>query len=198
MPYPDTDVKVVDTQIGEIEVPTGKEGELLVRGPQIMRGYWKSAEETARVLINGWLHTGDIVKVDEAGWLYVVGRKRDRILARGHTVWPTEVEEVLLSSPGVEAAVAVGTPDPLRCNTDIQALVVLKKGVNPEGVQDRLVALCQNKLQPYQVPGRIDIVDSLPLTSMGKVDRIAVEWDIERRLQKVMDDYAREHKAQKT
>ncbi len=196
--YPDTEVRVVDTQVGEIEVATGMVGELLVRGPQIMKGYWKSSEETARVLIDGWLHTGDVVRVDEAGWLYVVGRVRDRIVAAGHTVWPVEVEEVLLSSPEVEAAVAVGAPDPLRCNTDIQALVVLKKGANAEGIQVRLVELCRGRLQPYQVPGRIDIVESLPLTNMGKVDRVAVEAEIERRLQKAIDDYAREHSAQKS
>jgi long-chain acyl-CoA synthetase len=198
MAYPDTEVRVVDTQVGEIEVAPGKEGELLIRGPQIMKGYWKSPEETAGVLVNGWLHTGDVVRVDDAGWLYVVGRVRDRIVAAGHTVWPVEVEEVLLSNPDVEAAVAVGTPDPLRCNTDIQALVVLKKGVNQEGVLARLVELCRAKLQPYQVPGRIDIVESLPLTAMGKVDRVAVEAKMERRLQKAMDDYAREHSAQKS
>ena len=198
MAYPDTEVRVVDTQVGEIEVAPGKEGELLVRGPQIMKGYWKSPEETSRVLVNGWLHTGDVVRVDDAGWLYVVGRVMDGIVAAGHTVWPVEVEEVLLSSPDVKAAVAVGAPDPLRCNTDIQALVVLKKEVNPEGVQARLVELCRAKLHPYQVPGRIDIVESLPLTGMGKIDRVAVEAEMERRLQKAMDDYAREHSAQKS
>jgi long-chain acyl-CoA synthetase len=198
MAYPDTEVKVVDTQVGEVEVPVGKEGELLVRGPQIMKGYWKAPEETARVLVDGWLHTGDVARVDEAGWLYIVGRKRDRIVAAGHTVWPTEVEDVLLSSPEVEVAVAVGAPDPLRCNTDIQALVVLKKSANPEGVEARLIELCRSKLQPHQVPGRIDVVESLPLTNMGKVDRVAVEAEIERRVQKAMDDYAREHAAQKS
>jgi long-chain acyl-CoA synthetase len=198
MAYPDTEVRVVDTHVGEIEVVPGKEGELLVRGPQIMKGYWRSPEETARVLVDGWLHTGDVVHVDEVGWLYIVGRVRDRIVAAGHTVWPVEVEDVLLSNPDVEAAVAVGAPDPLRCNTDIQALVVLKKGLDPEGVKARLVELCRARLQPYQVPGRIDIVDSLPLTGMGKVDRVAVEAEIEHRLQRAMDDYAREHSAQKS
>ena len=198
MAYPDTEVKVVDTQVSEVEVPVGKEGELLVRGPQIMKGYWKAPEETARVLVDGWLHTGDVARVDEAGWLYIVGRKRDRIVAAGHTVWPTEVEDILLSSPEVEVAVAVGAPDPLRCNTDIQALVVLKKSANPEGVEARLIELCRSKLQPHQVPGRIDVVESLPLTNMGKVDRVAVEAEIERRVQKAMDDYAREHAAQKS
>lgn len=198
MAYPDTEVRVVDAQVGEVEVPVGKEGELLVRGPQIMKGYWKAPEETARVLVDGWLHTGDVARVDEAGWLYVVGRKRDRIVAAGHTVWPTEVEDVLLSSPDVEAAVAIGAPDPLRCNTDIQALVVLKKGADPEGIEAKLVELCRSKLQLYQVPGRIDVVPSLPLTNMGKVDRVAVEAEMERRVQKAMDDYAREHGAQKS
>lgn len=198
MAYPDTEIRVVDTQIGEVEVPTGKEGELLVRGPQIMKGYWKAPEETARVLADGWLHTGDVVRVDEAGWLYIVGRKRDRIVAGGHTVWPTEVEEVLLGSPDVEAAVAVGAPDPLRCNTDIHALVVLRKGAQREGVEARLIQLCREKLEPYQVPGRIDVVPSLPMTGMGKVDRVAVEQEIERRVQKAMDEYARGHAAQKS
>ncbi len=196
--YPDTETRVVDTQVSDVEVPPGEEGELLVRGPQIMKGYWGAPEETARALADGWLHTGDVVRVDEEGWLYVVGRKRDRIVANGHTVWPTEVEDVLLSSPEVEMAVAVGAPDPLRCNTDIQALVVLRKGADPAGVEARLVELCRERLQPYQVPGRIDVVQSLPLTSMGKVDRLAVEAEMERRVQRAMDDYASEHGAQKT
>ena len=190
MAYPDTEIRVVDTQISEVEVPVGKEGELLVRGPQIMKGYWKAPEETAKVLARGWLHTGDVVRVDEAGWLYVVGRKRDRIVAGGHIVWPTEVEEVLLGSPEVEAAVAVGAPDPLRCNTDIQALVVLRRGSQKVGVEAKLIQLCREKLEPYEVPGRIEIVSSLPMTGMGKVDRVAVEAEIERRVQKSMEDYA--------
>ncbi len=198
MAYPDTETRVVDLQIGEVDVPPGKEGELLVRGPQIMKGYWKAPEETAKALEGGWLHTGDIVRIDPDGWLYVVGRKRDRIVAAGHTVWPIEVEEVLLGSPEVAMAVAVGAPDPLRCNTDIQALVVLKEGVNPVGAEARLVELARSRLQPYQVPGRVDVVPSLPLTNMGKVDRLAVEAEIERRVQKAMDDYARGHAAEKS
>ena len=198
MAYPDTEIKVVDTQISDVEVPAGKEGELLVRGPQIMKGYWKAPGETSHVLAGGWLHTGDVVRVDEAGWLYVIGRKRDRIVAGGHTVWPTEVEEVLLSSPEVEAAVAVGAPDPLRCNTNIQALVVLRRGAQSKGVEARLIQLCREKLEPYEVPERIDLVPNLPMTGMGKVDRVAVEAEIERRVRKAMDEYAREYGAQKS
>ena len=193
--YPDTEVKVVDLQVGEVEMPRGKEGELLIRGPQIMRGYWKSPMETMLVLKDGWLYTGDIVRVDESGWLYVVGRKKDRILASGHTVWPAEVEEVLLASPDVAMAVAIGAPDPLRCNTDIQALVVLKKSVDPKGAEARIMELCRSRLQPYQVPERIEIASNLPLNQMGKVDRLAVEVEMERRVQKAMNDYTREHSA---
>jgi long-chain acyl-CoA synthetase len=198
MAYPDTEVKVVDLQVSDVEVPPGKEGELLVRGPQIMKGYWRAPEETAHALEGGWLHTGDVARVDEDGWLYVVGRKADRIVAAGHTVWPTMVEEALLTSTDVELAVAVGAPDPLRCNTDIQALVVLKKDAVREGAEARLIELCRAKLQPYEVPGRIDVVESLPMTNMGKVDRVAVEAEIKRRVQRAMDDYAREHAPQKS
>jgi long-chain acyl-CoA synthetase len=144
------------------------------------------------------LHTGDVARVDEEGWLYVVGRKADQIVAAGHTVWPMMVEEALLTSPDVEVAVAIGAPDPLRCNTDIQALIVLKGGAQREGVEARLIELCRARLQPYEVPGRIDVVDSLPMTNMGKVDRVAVAAEIERRVQRVTDDYAREHGAQES
>lgn len=193
MAYPDTETKVVDTQVSEVEVPPGGVGELFIRGPQIMKGYWKAPEETARVLVDGWLHTGDVVRIDETGWLYIVGRKRDRIVAAGHTVWPIDVEAVLTSSPEVKTAIAVGTPDPLRCDTDIHALVVLEKGYDKKGIEVRLLQLCRERLQPHQIPGRIEVVDSLPLTDMGEIDRMAVEAEIERRLKKAMDDYAREN-----
>ena len=179
--FPDTEVKIVDLQIGEVEMPPGERGELLVRGPQVMKGYWRAPEETSRVLVDGWLHTGDICRVDEGGYLYVIGRKRDRIIAEGHTVWPTEVEEVLTSHPAVEAAVAIGVPDPLRCSTDIQAIVTLKDGA-PEGIEDELIAHCSQRLEHFQVPARVTVVDSLPMTAMGKVDRLAVGAEVERRV----------------
>ena len=179
--FPDTEAKIVDLQLGEVEVPTGGEGELVVRGPQVMKGYWRAPEETERVLRGGWLYTGDVARVDEEGYLYIVGRKRDRIVAAGRTVWPVEVEEALLGFPGVEAAVAVGAPDPLRCSTDIQAFVVLGSGAEREGVEERLMDHCRGLLEPHKVPGRIEVVASLPQTQMGKVDRLAVEAEVEKR-----------------
>jgi long-chain acyl-CoA synthetase len=198
MAYPDTEIRIVDTQVSEVEVSPGGVGELLVRGPQIMKGYWKAPEETMRVLIDGWLHTGDVVRIDEEGWLYIVGRKRDRIVAAGHTVWPIDVEAALTSSPEVELAIAIGAPDPLRCDTAIHALVVLKRGYNKKEVEARLLHLCREKLQPHQIPERIEVVDSLPLTNMGEIDRIAVETEIERRLKKAMDDYTQNNSPNKS
>ncbi|MCW3990214.1 MAG: AMP-binding protein [Candidatus Bathyarchaeota archaeon] len=183
LPFPDTEARVVDLQLGEIELGPEEKGELLVRGPQIMKGYWKDPEATARVLKDGWLHTGDIVEKDEGGFLYIVGRKLDRIVAAGHTVWPSEVEEVLGAHPGVERVVAIGVPDPLRCATDVEAFVMLRTGVEPEGIEEELLDLCARSLDYFKVPAKITVVASLPLTALGKVDRVAVEAELERRLQ---------------
>jgi long-chain acyl-CoA synthetase len=183
LPFPDTQARVVDLQLGEIELGPGEKGELLVRGPQVMEGYWKDPEATARVLKDGWLHTGDIVEMDEGGFLYIVGRKLDRIVAAGHTVWPSEVEEALGAHPDVMMAVAIGVPDPLRCATDVEAFVTLRADVDREGVEDELLDLCNRSLDYFKVPARITVVDDLPLTALGKVDRAAVEAELERRLQ---------------
>jgi len=183
--FPDTEVKIVDLQLGEFEMPPGEKGELLIRGPQVMKGYWKAPHETAEALKTGWLHTGDICWIDDDGYMYVLGRKRDKIVAGGHTVWPREVEEVLISHPDVKAAIAIGVPDPLRCSTDIRALVTLvnKRG---EGLEDELMGHCRKRLEHFQVPAKITLVDSLPMTPMGKVDRLAVEAEVERRIQEEM------------
>ena len=183
LPFPDTEARVVDLQLGEIELGPGEKGELLVRGPQIMKGYWKDPEATARVLKEGWLHTGDIVEKDEGGFLYIVGRKLDRIVAAGHTVWPSEVEEILGAHPGVERVVAIGVPDPLRCATDVEAFVKLRTGVEREGIEEELLDLCARSLDYFKVPAKITVVGDLPLTALGKVDRVAVEAELERRLQ---------------
>ncbi|TET72185.1 long-chain fatty acid--CoA ligase [Candidatus Bathyarchaeota archaeon] len=189
--FPDTEARIVDLQIGEVEMPPGEKGELLVRGPQVMKGYWKDQEETARVLRDGWLHTGDIATVDEEGYLYVVGRKRDRIISGGRTVWPSEVEEALESHPSVARAVAIGVPDPLRCDTGLQALVTLEPGVESDDVENELTDYLSARLEYFRVPSEITVVDSLPLTVVGKVDRLAVEADVERRIQEEMERASR-------
>jgi long-chain acyl-CoA synthetase len=173
LPFPDTEAKIVDTRTGEIELPLGEAGELVVRGPQVMAGYWRRPEETKRALRDGWLYTGDIALVDGSGFLYIVDRKANRIVSAGHTVWPSRVEEALGSHPAVQLAVALGVPDPLRCATDLQALVVLRPRYSV-GVTD-LIDHCNITLKSYEVPARIDIVDSLPLNPLGKVDRLALQ-----------------------
>ncbi len=183
LPFPDTQARVVDLQLGEIELGPGLKGELLIRGPQVMKGYWKDPEASARVLKDGWLHTGDIVEKDEEGFMYIVGRKLDRIIAAGHTVWPSEIEEALRAHPGVERVVAIGVPDPLRCATDVEAFVTLRTGVEREGIEEELRDLCARSLDYFKVPAKVNIVASLPLTALGKVDRVAVEAELERRLQ---------------
>ena len=155
----------------------------MVRGPQIMGGYWEDPEATARVLKAGWLHTGDIVEKDEEGFMYIVGRKLDRIVAAGHTVWPSEVEEALGAHPDVEWVVVIGVPDPLRCAIDVEAFVTMRTGVDLEGVEEKLLNLCNSSLDYFKVPARITVVDDLPVTALGKVDRAAVEADLEQRFQ---------------
>ncbi len=185
--FPDTEARIVDQQLGEVEMPPGEVGELVVRGPQVMKGYWGDLEETAKVLRDGWLYTGDTAYVDGEGYLYVVGRKRDRIVAGGHSVWPLEVEGVLASHPKVEAAVAVGVPDPLRCSTDIRALVTMRAGVDKRGVEAELLDYCRGRLEYFQVPASVKVVDSLPMTPMGKVDRLALEKKAERLINEQVD-----------
>ncbi len=185
--YPDTEARIVDLQLGEVEMPPGEKGEITVRGPQLMKGYWGSPDETADTLRDGWLYTGDIGYMDDDGYLYIVGRKRDRIVARGHTVWPTMVEQTLESHGAVEAAIAFGVPDPLRCSTDIRAAVKLADGNEPSKELEReLITLCAHRLEEYQVPTAIVFRDELPMTAMGKVDRAAVIAEVDERIRELM------------
>jgi long-chain acyl-CoA synthetase len=175
LPFPDTEARIVDLQLGSIDATQGEKGELIVRGPQIMN-----------VLKEGWLYTGDIMIKDEEGFFYFIGRKRDRVVTGGRSVWPTEVEKVLKSYPGVKMVVAFGVLDPLRCTNDIRVLVTLEDS-SPKNIEDELVEYCSKHLEYYQIPTSIDVVDTLPLTHMGKVDRVTIEAKIKRQLQKDLD-----------
>jgi len=177
LPYPDTEARIVDLQTGEVEMPRGREGELLVRGPQVMAGYWKDPEATAKALRGGWLYTGDIARIDEEGYLYIVERKEERVVSSGHSVWPSKVEEALMSHPSVREAAVVGVPDPMRCATEIRAFIVLRPGSRLEDVRDSLMETCRKMLEPYEVPDQIIAVESLPRTPLGKVNKTALkEW----------------------
>jgi len=186
--YPDTEARIVDLQVGELDAAPGQTGEIIVRGPQLMKGYWDDPEATAQALRGGWLHTGDTGYMDEDGYLYIVGRKMDRILARGHTIWPTMVEEALLSHPSVELAVAFGAPDPLRCSADIMAMVKLKEGYEASpALQEELLETCRRTLKEYEVPAGITFRDQIPVNAMGKVDRRAVLAEVDEKIREMVE-----------
>jgi len=167
IPFPDTDARIVNPETGE-EVPVGEVGELAVRGPQVMKGYWNNPEETAKVLVDGWLYTGDLGKMDEDGFFYILDRRKDLIIAGGYNIYPREVEEVLYAHPDVEEAVVAGVNDPYRGET-VKAYLVLKKGASPDPA--RFEAWCRERLAAYKVPRIYEFRESLPKTLVGKVLR---------------------------
>ncbi len=169
VPFPDTDAKIVDLETGTNELAVGEVGELAVKGPQVMKGYWKNPEETQQVLRGEWLLTGDIAKRDDDGYFYIVDRKKDMIDASGFKVWPREVEEILFTHPAIKEAAVVGVPDQYRGET-VKAFIVLKdKGKNP-GVDD-IRSFVKERIAPYKVPKIIEITDDLPKSLVGKVLR---------------------------
>jgi len=168
LPLPDTLCKIVDLETGEKILPPGETGELCITGPQAMKGYWNMPEETAKTLKNGWVYTGDIARMDEDGYFYIVDRKKDMIIAGGFNIYPRDVEEVLFEHPKVMEAVVAGVPDPYRGET-VKAFVVLKAGV--EASQEEMISYCKSKLAAYKVPKEVEFRSELPKTAVGKVLR---------------------------
>ncbi len=170
VPVPDTDARVVDPETGT-PLPPGEVGELVVRGPQVMRGYLNRPEETAQVLREAWLRTGDMARMDEDGFFYVVDRKKEMINVGGLKVFPREVEEVLYQHPAVREAAAVGVPDPARGEV-VKAFVALKEGHQVS--EQELVEFCRQRLAPHKVPRAVEVRPQLPKTLIGKVLRRAL------------------------
>jgi long-chain acyl-CoA synthetase len=168
MPVPDTDAKVVHLELGSQEMPIGTEGELIVRGPQVMRGYWQMPQESAAILRDGWLYTGDIAKMDEDGYFYIVDRKKDMVIAGGYNIYPREIEEVLYEHPKIMDAVAIGVPDPYRGET-VKAFIVVKPG--EELTEREVIQFCKSRLASYKVPKTVELRESLPKTMVGKILR---------------------------
>ena len=165
---PSTEYKIVDLATGTQEVPAGELGEVIIKGPQVMKGYWNMPDETANTLRDGWLYTGDIAKVDEDGYLYIVDRKKDLIIASGFNIYPRDIEEVLYEHPAVQEAVVIGVPDPYR-GEDVKAIIVLKAG--KEASQQEIIQYCRENLAAYKVPRSIEFREQLPKTSVGKILR---------------------------
>lgn len=157
--------KIVN-ELGE-ELPIGEVGELIVRGPNVMKGYYKMPEETANAIRDGWLYTGDLAKKDEEGYFYIVDRKKDMIIVGGYNVYPREVEEVLFAHEGILEAAVVGVPDP-NFGEQVLAFVVLKDAtLSTEEIQ----SFCREKLAKYKVPTRIEVLEELPKNTTGKILR---------------------------
>ncbi len=168
LPLPNVDCKVVDLETGQIEMPVGEIGELIIKGPQVMAGYHQRPDETAQTLRDGWLFTGDVVKMDQDGYFYIIDRKKDVIKVGGFQVWPNEIEAVLLQHPKVKEAAVAGVVDEYG-NEAAKAWVVLKPGETSS--PDEIQAFCDQYLTRYKVPKRVAFRDALPRTMVGKVLR---------------------------
>ncbi|MBI4495670.1 MAG: long-chain fatty acid--CoA ligase, partial [Deltaproteobacteria bacterium] len=168
LPLPDTDMKVVDLNDGSRELPGGEAGELIIKGPQVSGGYYGLPEETAASIRNGWLYTGDIGRMDEDGYFYIVDRKKDMIIAGGFNVYPREIDEVLFAHPKILEACAVGIPDPYRGET-IKAFVVLRPG--EKATEKEVIDFCRRSLAGYKVPKAVEFMEALPKSGVGKVLR---------------------------
>jgi long-chain acyl-CoA synthetase len=166
---PGYEVRIVDDQ--DRDVPPGEPGEIICRAPGVMQGYWKSPEVTAETLRGGWLHTGDIGRLDEDGFLWILDRKKDLIIRGGFNVFPRDVEEALLEHPAVGAAAVVGKPD-ARLGEEVAAFVSLRPGRT--ATADELVEFAKTRVGAHKYPREVRIVDAVPLTPVGKVDRKAV------------------------
>jgi long-chain acyl-CoA synthetase len=166
LPWPDTDAKIMDIETGQIELRTGEVGELVVRGPQVMTGYWKMPEETAGVLRGGWLYTGDIGKMDEDGYFYITDRKKDLIKYKDHSVYPREIEDVLYENPAVKLCAIVGKPDPVVGQIP-KAFVVLKDRAT--ATEEEIKNFVNEKVASYKAIRELEFRKELPMTFMGKV-----------------------------
>jgi long-chain acyl-CoA synthetase len=171
IPIIDTDAKIVDIETGTKELPPGEVGELIVKGPQVMKGYMKRPEETERALRNGWLYTGDIARMDEEGYFYIVDRLKDTIKYKGYSVFPAEVENVLYTHPSIKECAVIGKPDPVAGEIP-RAYVVLNEGAAL--TRDELIEYCKERIAPYKRIREVEFVAELPKSIAGKILRRAL------------------------
>ncbi len=168
IPFPDTDVRVVDIEAGVEDVPQGQPGELIIRSPLLMKEYWNNPEETAGQMKGGWLYTGDIVVQDEDDYFAIVDRKKDMIIAGGYNIYPREIDEVLYQHPKVADAVAVGIADAYRGET-VKAFVVPREGETL--TEEDVIGFCKEKLAAYKAPKMVEFRSELPKSAVGKILR---------------------------
>jgi long-chain acyl-CoA synthetase len=172
LPFPDTVCRIVDLDEGQNDVAIGEPGELIIKGPQVMKGYWNRPKETAIALKAGWLYTGDIATMDEEGYFYIVDRKKDMIISGGYNVYPREIDEVFYSHPEVLEACSIGIPHPTR-GEQIKVFVVLNEGRTT--TSEELVEYCKDRLAKYKLPTQIEFREELPKSNVGKILRNALK-----------------------
>jgi long-chain acyl-CoA synthetase len=176
LPWPDTGAKIMDMETGEREMGLGETGELVVKGPQVMKGYWKMLGESVAVLRDGWLYTGDIGKMDEDGYFYITDRKKDLIKYKGYSVYPREIEDVLYEHPSVKLCAVVGKPDPVAGEIP-KAFVVLKDGAT--ATEEEIKKFVNEKVAPYKAIRELEFRKELPMTLVGKVLRRVLQEEEE-------------------
>ncbi|MFH0996735.1 MAG: AMP-binding protein [Pseudomonadota bacterium] len=181
LPLPDTEFLLVDPETGK-PVETGEPGEILIRGPQVMRGYFNKPEETAHALRNGWMHTGDIARMDADGYFYVVDRLKDMVIVSGFKVFTKELDDVISRHPDIQLAASVGIPDPERPGSERVAMaVVLRPGIEKnDGEKEKILAFLKENIAPYKVPKVLLFMDELPISGVGKI--------LKREIRKMLSD----------
>lgn len=180
VPVPNCVVKIMDLEDGAREMPPGETGEIVDSGPIVVPGYWQKPEETRHAIVDGWLYTGDVGKMDQDGWFYVVDRKKDMIVASGYKVWPRDVEDVIYQHPAVRETAVVGEPDPYRGET-VKAFVALKEGMEGSVTPEEIIAFCKSRMAAYKYPRQVEFVSEIPKTPTGKFLRRALREGGNRR-----------------
>lgn len=166
IPLSSTECRVVDVNDGKTDMPVGETGEIIIRGPQVMRGYLNREEATAETLADGWLHTGDIGKMDEDGYFYIIDRKKDMVISGGYNIYPRDIEEIYYEHPKVVEATAIGIPHPTRGEA-VKVFIVLKPGET--ATEKEMIAYCDDKLAKYKWPTEIEFRKELPKSNVGKI-----------------------------
>ncbi|MEM2959735.1 MAG: AMP-binding protein [Candidatus Jordarchaeaceae archaeon] len=168
IPVFDVDAKIVDIETGTKELALGEEGEIIFKGPQVMKGYWNQPELTKATIRDGWIYTGDIAKMDEDGYIYIVGRKKEMLIVSGYKVWAAEVEQLLKKHPAVYQAAIVGVPDP-QLGEKVKAYVVLRPDYKDRVTEEKLREWAKRKMADYKCPKEIEFVNQLPRSGSGKI-----------------------------
>jgi hypothetical protein len=183
IPFPNTDLKLVDLETGKTEVKLGEAGEICFKGPQVMMGYYKNPEETSKVLIDGWLYTGDIGVMDADGYVTIVDRKKDMIIASGFNIYPKEIDELLMTHPKILEVCTIGVPDPYR-GENVKTFVVVKPGQTM--TEEEVTTFCRQTLAAYKIPKMVEFLETLPKSAVGKILRRELR-DLEMKKQEKPD-----------